>query len=81
MKSVLDSLSAKEKEALALLYDTEGYTALKKLHRLSVQGLGKDALAAPDLETVRFLAGRARQSKITLDLIREIYLQVNKSDA
>ena len=81
MKSTLDQLSAADKEALALLYDTKGYEVLKKIHKLEQFGLGQDALAErEDLGQIRFLNGRLYQSKATLALIRESYKQANKDE-
>ena len=78
MKSILNQLSPKDKEALARLYDTDMHEALKKVHRLTIAGLGQDALVAPDMNVKERLQGRALQSKILMDLIREVYQQVNK---
>jgi hypothetical protein len=78
MKSTLDRLSPKEKEALALLYDTEGYTALKKLCTAEIDGLGKDALGASDMEFVKFCSGQAAMAKKIAVYIREAYKEVNK---
>lgn len=73
MKSTLDKLSSKEREALARLYETDGYAALKRLHQLEIAGLGQDALVASSMEAKEFLHGRAHQSKVLVELIREAY--------
>jgi hypothetical protein len=78
MKSTLDQLSSKDQEALARLYDTEGYRVLKKVHELELVGLGKDALDAPSMEAKSFLQGRAHQSKATLMLIKGVFKKLNK---
>lgn len=78
MKSTLEQLSAKEKEALARLYGTDGYEALKKVHTLEVAGLGADALGSQSIEDTKFLQGRAYQSKASIQLIRDVHKQVNK---
>jgi hypothetical protein len=78
MKSTLEQLTSKEKDALARLYETEGYKVLKKIHDLEIRGLGKDALDAPSMETLHFLRGRAQQSTITLKLIRDLFKKSNK---
>lgn len=80
MKSTLERLTAADREALARLYDTEGYRVLKKVHNLELVGLGKDALGATEIDQVKFLAGRAHQSKVTLEMIRTVYKQINKVD-
>lgn len=77
MKSTLEQLSAKEREALARLCDTDGYKVLKKIHELELIGLGKDALGASNMEEVNFLRGRAHQSKVTIELIRAEYKKSN----
>lgn len=78
MKSTLDQLTDSEREALAHFYELPGYKALVKLHNLELVGLGKDALASPDFENVQYLRGRAHQSKVNVEIIREVYKAVNK---
>lgn len=78
MKSTLDQLSPKDKEDLALLYDSDGYQALKKLNKLEQIGLGADALMATTMEDVKYLKGRSYQWKVIIQIIRDIYKQVNK---
>jgi len=78
VKSSIDRLLAGEKESLALLYDTNGYKVLQKLCKLEIDGLGKDALGAPDMEQVKFCSGQAYMAKKIPNLIRELYKEVNK---
>jgi hypothetical protein len=78
MKSTIDLLSQKDREALASFHGSDAFNALKKLHDATVIGLGKDALIAQTLEEVKFLNGRAYQSKVILSLIKEIHKLVDK---
>jgi hypothetical protein len=78
--STLDQLSPKERAAIARLHGTEGFAALKKLHSLTVEGLGKDALVAQSMEDVKFLSGRAYQSKILVQAIIDLYKAEDKPD-
>lgn len=79
MKSSLESLTPKEKKALALIYGTDGYKALERVHELEKHGLGQDALVAPTMEAVNYLKGRAFQSKFLLSLIKDCFKQTEKS--
>lgn len=78
MKSTLDRLSAKEKEALALLYNTEGYEVLRKLCTLEVEEFAKDALIAPNMEVLNYYRGQADFAKNLPKAIRKVYKEVNK---
>lgn len=80
MKSTVDLLSKNEKAALAALYETDGYKVLKRVHELELIGMGKDAIVAQTMEQVKFLNGRAFQSKATIDLIRGIYKLVHDEE-
>ena len=79
MKSTVDQLGKSERQALARLYDTDGYKALVKLCELEIVGLGKDALASSHMDGVNFLKGRASLAKELPLLIREIYTSTEKS--
>mgnify|MGYP001562310984 CR=1 FL=1 len=78
MKSTLDQLSAKEREALARLYEMDGYTALKRLCELEILGLGKDALQAPDIGVVNLLQGKAIMAKNIPTIIHNEYKRISK---
>lgn len=58
-KSTLDYLTPKEREALASIYDLDGFKALKKLCEAEIVELGKDALQAPSMEIKEVLHGKA----------------------
>lgn len=79
MKSTLGAISAKDKEALALLYDTEGFQALKRLLQAEINHFAKDALQAPSMEVLAEYKGQAKFAKDLPVAIQTIYRQVNKS--
>lgn len=78
MKSTLDQLTKNEKEALARWYESDGYKALKRLRDLELVGMGADALAAPSMEQVSYLKGRAFQWKAVVEVIHHIYKESQK---
>lgn len=59
VKSTLDNLSLKEREALAALYDMDGFKALKKLCEAEIVALGQDALQASTMEQKEVFRGKA----------------------
>lgn len=78
MKSTIDQLSVKEKEALAEFYNTEAYKALEKFCKLDIAGLGRDALQSPSQEQTKYLQGKAHYAEYLPKLVHELYKQVNK---
>ena len=73
MKSSLDRLTPKQKEDLALFYDSDAYNALQALCRYEIEGLGKDALDSPDHDQTRFYSGQANMAAKIPKIIRELY--------
>lgn len=73
MKSTVDLLTDKQREALALFYGTDAFDAIKQLCKLEIEGLGKDALASPDHEQTRFYAGQAAMAAKLPKVIRMLY--------
>lgn len=59
LQSILDQLTTKERQALAAIYDLDGYKALKKLCEIEINALGKDALQAPTMEQKEIFHGKA----------------------
>jgi hypothetical protein len=78
MKSTLEQLSKNEREAIARLYESDGYKALVKLKDADTVGLGADALIASSMEEVSYLKGRAHQWKVILNAIRDLHKQSQK---
>lgn len=72
-------MTAKEKELLINFYGTPTFDAIKKLYKLEIDGLGKDALASPDHETTRFYAGQATMATKIPKLIRHLYKEHEES--
>lgn len=78
MKSTVEILNSKEKAALALLYGTDAYVALKKLCQAEIDGVAKDALAAIEITQVYFNRGEAGMAKKLIKLIEQIYKESEK---
>ncbi len=78
MKSTLELLSNKEREALARLYEMDGYKALVKLCDFEIVALGKDALEATDMNVLGILRGKALMAKHLPKTIRGEYKRLNK---
>lgn len=78
MKSTVEQLSLKDRQALAHLYETDAYNALKKFAELEALSLGMDALVATDMNQVNYLRGRATWAKEVCELIRKISLETEK---
>ena len=73
MKSTLEQLSANERKALALWYDSDAYKAFKKICRLEIQGLGKDALGSPSHDQTRFYGGQAAMAAKLPKIVKSLY--------
>lgn len=79
MKSTQDSLSQKEKEALALFYDSDAHRALIHIRDVEVSGLAADALLADSQERTMYLRGQTVWANNLLKMIEDIYKQSQKS--
>lgn len=79
MKSTVELLNKKDRELLALFYDTDTYNALKKLCELERLELAKDAITQRDITEVRHLAGQAESLKKLFGTIKDIYTRFQKS--
>lgn len=79
ISSTLKKLSPAERDALARFYETDGYKALKKFCELDIAGLGKDALVAKDMEELNRFRGQAEILANLPVLIRELFLEMNKT--
>ena len=73
MKSTVEQLSPAERKALALWYDTESYKAHKKLCKLEIEGLGKDALGSQSHDETRFYSGQASMAAKLPKIVKNIY--------
>lgn len=78
MKDSVQQLTPKEREALALWYDSASYKALLRLAEVDVAGLAADALNAPNLEQVKYLKGRADWAVDIFKLLQENYRKSQK---
>lgn len=78
MKSTLEQLSAKEREALAHFYDTDAHKALRKLIDVERLELAKDHVNQTDILHVRFLSGQSDGLKKLALTLRENYKHFDK---
>lgn len=78
MKSTVEKLTIKERDALARLHDTEGFNAFKKLMQLEIDAQAKDALEAPDMSIVMLSRGKAIMAKAAVAVIRNESKRLNK---
>jgi hypothetical protein len=78
MKSAIDQLKPNEREALAHLYDTEGYKALRRLVEIERLELAKDHVGQRDILEVVDLTGQTKALKKLLGTIRDNFKKVNK---
>lgn len=78
MKSTQDSLSPKEKEALALFYDSAAHRALIHIRDIEVSGLAADALLSDTQERTMYLRGQTVWANQLLKMIEDIYKQSQK---
>lgn len=58
MGSIVDKLSQKDRQILALFYETESYTALKKLFKLVKNNTASRTINAIDFHQVKWLQGQ-----------------------
>lgn len=78
MKSTVEQLNTKEKAALALLFGTDAFQALKKICQLEIDGVAKDALASTEINQVYFFRGEASMAKKLPKLVEQIYKESGK---
>ena len=78
MKSTQDSLSHKEKEALALFYDTDAYRALVHIRDIEVSGLGADAILSDTQERTNYIRGQVVWANNLIKMIEDLYKQSQK---
>lgn len=78
MKSTLEQLSAKEREALAHFYGTDMHKALEKLVGAERLEIAKDHVDQTDILTVRYLSGQASSLKKLLLTLRENHKTLDK---
>lgn len=76
MSSITDKLSPKDKQILALFYETEAYTTVKKVFKLIKTNAGEQALKAQDFETVKWLQGQ----KYSIERLEDELEKVFKAD-
>jgi hypothetical protein len=75
MKSTVQKLSPKEREALALFHDSEADKALRKLVDTERLELAKDHVDQSDILMIRYLSGGANSLKRLIVTLDEIYKQ------
>lgn len=82
MKSIVELLSEKDLENLALFYERPEFKSFRKLVDLERDQLGKDALAAwqADPKQVAYLAGGAYKLKGLVKAIKDINRMMNKKE-
>lgn len=78
MKSTVSLLTPKEREALALFYDTAAYKALHKLIDTERLELAKDHVDQSDILQIRYLSGGASSLKKLILTLEDIYKQSQK---
>lgn len=80
MKTTVELLSSNERAALALLFGTDAYNALRHLCQLEIDGLAKDALGAQNMEALNYSRGQAAMAKKLPLIIKQIYGETEKSE-
>lgn len=78
MKSVFDDLTIQERKALAHLYETDGYKALKKAMEVLRVNAATHALDAPTFEEVKHLQGQAHGLKQLHQNLKELHKSLSK---
>lgn len=73
MSSIVSRLSPKDKKALALFYETDTYTSLKKLISMVRGNAASRCLTAVDFLEVKHLQGQEHVLKVLLEEIGRIY--------
>ena len=72
MKSTIDHLTPKELLALAHFYDTEAYTALRKLIDAERLELAKSHVEQTDIMQIRHLSGQSTALKKLINTLKLI---------
>lgn len=79
MKSSVEHLNSKERNALASFYGTEAYTALCKLVDVERLELAKDHVDLIDIMQVRYLSGQAAALKKLITTLQHNYKDSQKA--
>lgn len=79
MSSIVSRLAPKDKKALALFYETDTYSSLKKLVGLVRGNAATKSLNALDFLEVKHLQGQNHGLMSLLDEIEKIYKAEQKS--
>lgn len=80
MKSTVDQLTSKDRQALVHLYGTAAFDAIKSLCKLEIEGLGKDALISPNHEQTRFYSGQAVMAAKITNIIKDLHKEHLKNE-
>lgn len=78
MKSTLEQLTAAERKALAHLYETDGYMALRKLIDIERLELAKSHVDQIDILQIRYLSGQTSSLKKLVGTLQENFKASNK---
>lgn len=79
MKSPIKQLSAKEREALALFYDTETYRTLLKLIEFEKTQYAEQHVGQMDIGQIRYLTGMVGSLNKLINTLAENYKDAKKS--
>lgn len=79
MSTIVSRLAPKDKRALALFYETDGYIGLKKLVNLVKKNAADQALKSPNHETTKWLQGQAYTCDRLIDELEKVYKSEQKS--
>lgn len=79
--STLEQLSPAYRKALATLYETDAYKAIKQLCELEINGLGKDALGSQSHDMTRFYAGQAYMAAKLPRSIKQLHKEAQENEA
>lgn len=78
MKSTVEQLSGAERKALAHLYDTPAYSALKKLLEFERLNSATKCLSAGSFEEVKYLQGQESALKGLHLTIKQLHKESDK---
>lgn len=73
MKSTVEQLTAEERKALALFYDTEAYKALEKLIGFEKTQYAEQHVGQLEIGQIRYLTGMVGSLNKLLNLLQENY--------
>ncbi len=79
VKSTLEQLSGKERQALALFYETDAYKALINLIQAERLEIAKDHLDQSDILMIRYLSGQANGLKKLVLTLKDNYARQQKT--